>query len=67
MCLFLCGPAATLFLVNALVLQDGQGFTAMRVVRLATTERAACCLVAVPMELTAMVSQVPVYVPLGSW
>lgn len=47
--------------------QDGQGFTVMRPARLDTMERDACCLAAVPTELTAILSQVPVYVPMDSW
>lgn len=59
--------AATHFLVNAPALQDGQGFTVMRPARLDTMERDAFCLAAAPTELTAILSQVVVYVPLGSW
>ncbi|TKS73504.1 Multiple epidermal growth factor-like domains protein 10 [Collichthys lucidus] len=58
---------ATRFLVNAPALRDGQGFTVMRPARLDTMDRDACCLAAVPMELTAILSQEAVYVPLGSW
>lgn len=59
--------AATHFLVNAPALRDGQGFTVMRPAHLDTMERDACCLAAAPTELTAILSQVPVYVPLASW
>lgn len=59
--------AATHFLVNAPALKDGQVFTVMRPARLDTMERDACCLAPAPTELTAILSQVLVYVPLGSW
>lgn len=59
--------AATLFLVNAPALQDGQGFTVMRPVHLDTTERDACSLAVAPMEPTAILSPVLAYVPQGSW
>lgn len=58
--------AATHFLANALALRDGRGFTVMRLAHLDTMERDACCLAAALMELTAILSQVPVYVPLAS-
>ena len=58
--------AATRSLVNAPAPWDGQGFTVMRPARLDTMERDACCFAAAPMELTAILSQAPVYVPRGS-
>lgn len=58
--------AATRSLVNAPAPRDGQGFTVMRPARLDTMERDACCFAAAPMELTAILSQAPVYVPRGS-
>lgn len=61
------GLAATHFLESAHAQRDGQGFTVMRPARLDTMERDACCLAAVPTGLTAILSQVPVYVPLDSW
>lgn len=53
--------------MNAPALKDGQVFTVMRPARLDTMERDACCLAPAPTELTAILSQVLVYVPLGSW
>lgn len=59
--------AATLSLVNAPALLDGRGSTVMRPARLDTMGRGACRLAAALTELTAILSQVVVYVPLGSW
>lgn len=59
--------AAIHFLVNALALQDGQGFTVMRPAHLDTMERAACSPAAVPTELSVILSQESASVPLASW
>lgn len=53
--------------MNAPARPDGQGFTVMRAARLDTTEKDACCLAAVPTELTVILSQAHVSVPPGSW
>lgn len=53
--------------MNALALQDGQGFTVMRPAHLDTMERAACSPAAVPTELIVILSQESASVPLASW